>query len=137
MKQTTSSKAIQSLSYSGNSPSLWKFSVHYRIQITLRMIPIYSQKNPTHIVLPSFIYVYFNIIIPATPWCSLQILRLKLCRNFSRFSSIPFPSHPHPFQWPKYVVRNTKTEPPHNIFQVLKYFPQHSPLKYPQSVLHH
>jgi len=38
----------------------------------------------------------------------------------------------------KYVVEYKKTEAPHNdIFLVLKYFPQHSPLKYPLSVLHH
>ena len=36
------------------------------------------------------------------------------------------------------MVRNRKTEALHNvIFLVLKYFSQHSPLKHPQSVLHH
>jgi len=55
-----------SLSWSRNSPPFMEPKVHYRVHKSWPLVPVLSQVNPVHILIPYFLQIHFNIILVST-----------------------------------------------------------------------
>jgi hypothetical protein len=63
-------------------PLLWDPKVRYLIEKSTQPVPVLSQMNPVHTLLPHLFKISFNIILPPTPGSSEWSLSFRL-KNLS------------------------------------------------------
>jgi len=88
MEQSPSREANTHSATQEISRLLWNPKINYPVPKNPPLVPILRQMRPVHTLPSYFPKIHANIILPSTPWSSLQVFQPKYCMHFSSLSSV-------------------------------------------------